>query len=156
MKCITLWQPWATLLLSPYKRIETRRFALGFRGRLLIHAAKRFKGEESELCQREPFASCLLNAGYDSASLPLGAIIGSVLVVDCVRTEDVPWPEMRAAQAETEAAFGDFRSGRWAWVTEDPQTFREPVPYAGRQSFFDVELPPHVAAIEEGWRQTES
>ena len=41
MKAITVWQPWASLLVSGRKRYETRSWATTYRGPIAIHAAKR-------------------------------------------------------------------------------------------------------------------
>ena len=41
MKAITVWQPWASLLVSGRKRYETRSWATSYRGPIAIHAAKR-------------------------------------------------------------------------------------------------------------------
>lgn len=39
IKGLTLWQPWASLVASSDKRIETRSWGTAYRGLLLIHAA---------------------------------------------------------------------------------------------------------------------
>lgn len=39
MKVITIWQPWASLIVLGHKKIETRGWATKYRGPLLIHAA---------------------------------------------------------------------------------------------------------------------
>ena len=41
IKTITLWQPWASLVVHGYKRWETRSWRTPYRGWLAIHAAKR-------------------------------------------------------------------------------------------------------------------
>ena len=40
MKAITIWQPWASLLVSGRKRYETRSWATSYRGPIAIHAAR--------------------------------------------------------------------------------------------------------------------
>jgi len=40
MKALTLWQPWASLVATGAKRIETRSCVTKYRGPLAIHAAK--------------------------------------------------------------------------------------------------------------------
>lgn len=40
MKALTLWQPWATLIVNGDKHIETRGHKTNIRGRVAIHAAK--------------------------------------------------------------------------------------------------------------------
>ena len=39
MKCLSVRQPFATLIVTGHKKIETRRWVTGHRGRLLIHAS---------------------------------------------------------------------------------------------------------------------
>lgn len=40
-KMLTLWQPWASLIVVGAKTIETRSWSTDYRGPLVIHAAKR-------------------------------------------------------------------------------------------------------------------
>jgi hypothetical protein len=37
-----------------------------------------------------------------------------------------------------EKAFGDFRSGRYAWLLQDITPLVNPIPYRGRQSIFEI------------------
>lgn len=41
MKAITVIQPWATLLATGKKHIETRSWKTNYRGEILIHAGKK-------------------------------------------------------------------------------------------------------------------
>jgi hypothetical protein len=105
MKCLSLWQPWATLLVTGHKRVETRGWPIRHRGPLLVHAAKKWNRAAADLCLTEPFRSALAAFGVPPAprnfsaadmvrraagwDLPFGAVIGRVDVVECYRTEDV-------------------------------------------------------------------
>ena len=88
MKAISLWQPWASLWLTPAKVHETRHWPTSHRGWLLVHAAKRtiddYEGDDAldQICDR------IFGAGW-SSTLPRGALLGIVNVVDCVRTEKI-------------------------------------------------------------------
>ncbi len=62
MKAISIWQPWASLIAIGAKQIETRSWATGYRGLLVIHAAKRWEHEE----QRE---ACASNAIFQALAL---------------------------------------------------------------------------------------
>ena len=44
MRALSLTEPWATLVAIEAKRIETRSWQTGYRGELLIHAAKNYPG----------------------------------------------------------------------------------------------------------------
>lgn len=96
MKALSLWQPWASLLVSGHKRVETRGWPLRHRGPLLIHAARYWSAEISATCIREPFKDALESVGVFHPNpflrpkgLSFGAIVGRVDINDCLPTERV-------------------------------------------------------------------
>lgn len=142
MRAISLWQPWATLCVIGAKRIETRHWSTPYRGLLAIHAAKRWTAEEKAFAASPVFADALNGRGFNPASLPLGAVVGTVNLVDVVRTEKV-----RDSISAEERAFGNFSDGRYAWLLETPALFDVPFPMKGAQGFFEWE-PPESRAPE--------
>jgi hypothetical protein len=129
MKTLSLWQPWASLMAYEFKRIETRSWATKYRGPLLIHAAKR----PMTMIHKEAvmdFDSIMV----DYFSLPRGSLLAVVNLIDCVPVEQF------AADIKywREHAHGDFRPGRWAWVTEFVKRLDLPIPYRGRQGLFEI------------------
>ena len=142
MMCLSLWQPWASLLVAGRKRCETRGWRLHHRGPLLIHAAKKMDADIRAICMTGPFREALAELGLSVASLPLGAVVGRVDVVDCRPTED-----MRIEVDAREKAFGDYSPGRFAFLCSNAVRFGKPVPYPGRQSLFDV--PAELIPTEE-------
>jgi len=136
MKVLSLWQPWATLVVIGAKQFETRSWPTSYRGPLLIHAAKHFTAKEREICLYDPFRSVLDAAGYVTlSSLPLGQIIGMVEVVDCSRTES-----LRGLLLEQERAFGNYADDRFAHRYADPVRFTHPLPFPGRQGYFNCDV----------------
>jgi activating signal cointegrator 1 len=123
-----MWQPWAHLFAIGYKTFETRSWSTNHRGKLLIHAAKKWDNELETLCKQEPFRSYV-----GVQSLSFGAIIGSVEIVDVKPTKSI-----RDKLPDRERAFGDFSDGRFAWQASIPELFEKPIPYAGKQGLFDV------------------
>jgi hypothetical protein len=73
VKALTVRQPWASLIVDGIKDVENRSWRTNYRGRLGIHAAQRFDQELMDLYGH------LLDD-----DLPLGALIGSVKLIDCV------------------------------------------------------------------------
>ena len=135
MKTLSVAQPWAQLLVLGAKRLETRRWRTAHRGPLAVHAARHLSAAARALCRQEPFRSLLRAGGVaDWGELPLGAVIGAIEVVDCVRVEDLPPPE------EPEASLGDFAPGRWVWQLRRPLRLPTPLPARGRLGLFDVDL----------------
>ena len=142
MKAITLWEPWAILVPIGAKKYETRSWSTGYRGPLLIHAAKRLEDSEIRLCFREPFRTYLKQAGFKKASdLPLGAAVGTVDLVAILRTEGVVHE-----LSEQECAFGNYQPGRFAWQLENPVIFPEPIAMRGRQGLW-TPTPEELALI---------
>jgi len=166
MRCISLWQPYASLMVHGLKRIETRSayFAKMFStpGPLLIHAAKKWNRELYDICTAGPFRDALEQMGHklpvrqpNDASprpdgMPFGCLVGMVDVRAVLSTDRVKWhPDSKryfafdqfAGQlviSEAEKAFGDYADGRIAIVTDNPVVFPKPVPLTGRQALFVV------------------
>lgn len=126
MKALSVTQPWATLLISGAKKIETRSWpapAALIGQRILIHASKGWTRADRDLCSLDPFDQALFLAGIDShEDVPRGCILGSVRLVECRRTE-----ELLPYLAGDEAEFGDFSPGRWGWVVADPAPLEAPI-----------------------------
>src|SRR5882724_6996560 len=111
MKCLSVCQPWATLLMLGAKVLETRSWKTGYRGPVAIHSSKKFTPTAKLLCGREPFASALLRAQVTShEQLPPGVILGTVQLEDCLIAEHL---DHQDGLTDAERDFGDFRPGRW-------------------------------------------
>jgi hypothetical protein len=145
MKAISLWQPWASLVVLGAKKIETRHWTTNYRGPLLIHAAKRKDYEEFSDLVRHWYVHgidvwdilgiekpVVLKHAVDS--LPHGAIIGQVDLVDCKPVESF---ELSLSLQEHE--FGNYADGRFGWILDNPKPFAVAVPYKGSQGFFEVD-----------------
>jgi len=138
MKCLSLIQPWASLIIRGAKRYETRSWSTNYRGPLLISSSKKFPDVARQICLQDPFATAL--DIWDEKSLdtlPLGCILGRINL-----TAVVPAAEVHAKLDDDERAFGDFTPGRFAWLMEDALAFDPPIPWRGSLGLFDV--PDHI------------
>lgn len=134
MKALTLTQPWATLVATGLKRVETRSWRTNYRGRIAIHAAKGFPKAAQE------FASFDIAPGILPDRMPLGAIVATAVLKNCRPTE-----EALLTLSEGERHFGDYSPGRWAWFLEDVIPLEEPVGCLGALSLW--EIPPETMAL---------
>ena len=150
-KGLTLTQPWASLIALGEKRIETRSWQTGYRGPLTIHAAK---GLADPVCNEdglrllvdaEPFASALGRHGISIAEqLPRGAVVATCRLIACLPTARLgtlmrELPEVADFEpAEHERAFGNYETGRYAWLLNDIEPFPVPVEWKGAQGLWDV------------------
>ncbi len=132
LKCLSLMQPWATLLAHGLKTYETRSWSTRHRGPLLIHASRRFPEAARDLCTQSPYIDALRAAGYTSPlDLPRGAIIGVVTIAEVL---PIPLPPGRLT--DIERAFGDYSPNRYAWRCTSPCTCL-PIKTGGRLGIFD-------------------
>lgn len=138
MKTITIKQPWASLIVHGIKDVENRTWKTNFRGKVLIHAAgshgKRFKIDLTDEQAEAAFFTIAKECMF--GSLPFGAIIGSVEIVDCVQNHPSVWAE----------------KGVWNWVLANPILFLEPIPCKGKLSFWDYSGIPEPEFDEYGHR----
>lgn len=120
MKCISIRQPWAWLIIHGGKDVENRPWPTKFRGPLLIHASK-------GMTQRE-YEAAWLYAQDRGVWLPRfsdlqrGGIIGEVNLYDCAADVISPWFE-----------------GPFGFALRDPKPM-EFVPMAGKLGLFNVSI----------------
>ncbi|MGE0539716.1 MAG: ASCH domain-containing protein [Dehalococcoidia bacterium] len=147
MKGLSLTQPYASLVAIGAKRIETRSWRTDYRGWVAIHAAKGFPGWAVETTYGEPFRVALTSAGYTKASdLPRGAIVALARLQGCFGTPSegsskrvYPFADdLTLPPPEPERSFGDYSSGRFAWVFSTVRRLPEPIRYQGRLGLWDV------------------
>lgn len=160
MKAISLWQPWASAIAAGSKTVETRSWATNYRGPLAIHAAKRCVIDEMiYLGACYNWCAALRPVGGDVMGknltldkvLPFGAIVATCTLLDCRPTDSFTLAELRTKRFQegqqnrehtayfwTEESMGDFGLGRFGWVLGDIRRLATPVPWTGRQGFFEV------------------
>lgn len=142
MKAITVWQPWASLLATGKKHIETRAWRTNYRGEILIHAAKKPYSQVELMIPREDrkLIENALRLKYIDwkERVPTSVIVGKANLVNCVLIDETT-SELIKEQHPDEYAFGDFTPGRYAWVMESPVLFKEPIPTKGKQGLWNWE-----------------
>lgn len=76
MKCITIKQPFASLIAEGLKEYEFRTWRTNYRGKILIHAGKTIDKKAMEKFER-------YNLKY-----PTGCIIAKADLTDCIKVDD--------------------------------------------------------------------
>lgn len=83
---LSIRQPWCWLILTGGKDVENRTWATGFRGRVLLHAAK-LPATNAPVLAHE-----LGKAGFPvPRDLPAGGVVGVVRITGCVTAHESPW-----------------------------------------------------------------
>jgi hypothetical protein len=147
MKCLTLTQPWASLVAVGAKRIETRSWHTSYRGPLAIHASKGFPKADRLLCLEDPFwvalgkEWCAFGRQYfnPASKLPLGAVLATCRLTACTLIK----PAFTEMLSDQELAFGNYDGGRFAWILEDVTPLAVPIPAKGALGLWecDIEVP---------------
>lgn len=136
-RCLSLTQPWATLMAIGAKMNKTRSWPTQYRGWIAIHAAKGFPGECKGLTYELHFREALGAVGYEGhKELPLGVVLAVTHLVACRRTEDV-----RDQLSERERAFGDYSDGRYAFVTSGLRRLKRPFVIRGALGIWKLPQP---------------
>ncbi|EHQ88261.1 ASCH domain-containing protein [Desulfosporosinus youngiae] len=138
MKAISLMQPWASLVAIGTKKIETRSWSTEYRGQLAIHSSKGFKKYLRQLCCEEPFKTVLNKAGLSLDNLPLGRVVATCKLVDCIEMTPEFIDRVKSAKGH-EYDFGEYAVGRYAWILEDIKALDNPVPAKGKLSIWKWE-----------------
>jgi hypothetical protein len=144
MKAVSLWQPWASLIVAGTKKIETRSWNTNIRGRVAIHASKKRDAFSLELMDTPEFQDGLRI--YDTSGRgktwitditdTFGCVVGTVEIIDSLPIEQLYRTKYDTPQ---ERAFGDWTEGRWGWVLRNPVLFEKPIPARGAQGFWNWE-----------------
>ena len=161
IRIITLRQPWASLIALGLKKYETRSWPTTYRGKLVIHAAKRDYGigshEETsarkacELAGWGKFEQRTLNflgnlhptRPRSFSDLPLGCIVAIADLTDCQQmAPSLEAPTNSAIsiaeQTELEESVGVWEPGRFAWRLENVVALAEPIPFKGAQGLLPL------------------
>ncbi|KAL2942634.1 Activating signal cointegrator 1, partial [Bienertia sinuspersici] len=143
--CLTMHQPWASLLVNGIKRIEGRSWPSPVKGRLWIHAASKVPDTATikamENFYREIYALDGMTDLHFPEHYPVSRLIGCVEIVGCLRREELAsWkavPEGVRLEALT-----DF-----CWLCEQPQILLDPLKMRGDQGVYNLERKIIEAAV---------
>lgn len=134
MKCITICQPWAEMILRGVKPVENRTWSASYRGLLLIHAGasrawlKGVRRRHDLMPDGSPIP--------EEGELAFGAIVGVVDLASCVELAAVP-VERRTP----------WHEGPWCWELRNARRFVSPVVVRGALGLWNYPAPLVAAAI---------
>ena len=125
MKCLSICQPFAELIIQNKKTIELRTWNTKIRGEFLIHAPIKIRKEDYKKLKIKE-------------KLTTGAIIGKVELYDVKKYESLK--EIQIDKKKHHASIGS-QEKRFGFILKNAKPFRVPIPWKGQLGFFDVELP---------------
>lgn len=125
MKCLSVSQPYADLIINGKKTIELRTWNTKFRGECLIHAPIKIK---DVVCNR---------LGIDKSILRTGVIIGKVEVYDVKSYNSLE--ELRKDR-DKHLFDEEIFCHKYGFLLRKPQGLRVPIPYKGSLGFFEAKI----------------
>jgi hypothetical protein len=84
LRALSIMQPWSWLIANGHKDIENRSWPTRFRGRIMIHAGKKFDGDDDA----EEWDWPHIDRPKD---FDMGGIVGECEIVDCVTSSKSRW-----------------------------------------------------------------
>lgn len=124
MKCLSVSQPFAELIISGVKSIDLRGWSTKHRGDILIHAPKKIMKSE---CQR-----------FGISNPVTGAIVGRASLVDVKRYHGIS--ELND-DSHLHLAQNNLERKRYGFLLEKPYRFATPIPQKGQLGLFEVRSP---------------
>ena len=125
MKCLSVCQPFAELIIQNKKTIELRKWNTNFRGEFLVHAPIKIRKEDYKKLNIEK-------------KLTIGAIIGKVELCDVKKYESVKEIQIDKKKHITSIISQEKKFG---FILKNAKPLRIPIPWKGQLRFFDVDLP---------------
>ena len=125
MKCLSISQPFADLIISGKKTIELRNWNTNFRGEFLIHAPIKIRKED---CARLKIKHKIIT----------GAIVGKVTIFDVKKYNS---SKEVIKDGKFHLASKNFNNKKYGFILKNPRAFRIPIPWKGQLGFFNVDLP---------------
>ena len=125
MKCLSVSQPYADLIIAGKKTIELRTWNTKLRGEFLVHAPRKV---DIQACKR---------FGVNEANIRRGVIIGKVEIYD-VKV----YKSNRDLNSDYKKhlAGKEFLDHRYGFLLRNSQPLMVPIPYKGRLGFFEAKL----------------
>lgn len=125
MKCLSVSQPFANLIISGKKSIELRNWNTSFRGEFLIHAPIKIRTQD---CKRLKIKQKLIT----------GCIVGKATLYKVKKYNSAS--EIKKDQ-KYHFASKEFQNKKFGFVLKNARSFRVPIPWKGKLGFFEVILP---------------
>ena len=125
MKCLSICQPFAELIIQNKKTIELRTWNTKIRGEFLVHAPIKIRKEVYEKLKIKE-------------KLTTGAIIGKVELCDIKKYET-----LKEIQIDKKKHYSSTTSHEkiFGFILKNAKPFRIPNPWKGQLGFFDVDFP---------------
>ena len=129
MKVLSIKEPYATLIATSNKLIETRSWKTNYRGELFIHASG--KKIDKKVLTNNYIATLIKDL-----KMNYGNIICKANLVDCVYMDEKFLKTIKSNSKEYK--LGEYKIGRYAWILKDVELIN-PIPVKGRLNIWNYD-----------------
>ncbi|KAG5498496.1 hypothetical protein JKF63_02782 [Porcisia hertigi] len=136
--CLSMHQPWASLLVAGIKRHEGRVWGTTYRGRLWIHAAASQPTNVEEV--EAHYAKFLPPGQVFPRHYPTKVLLGYVHLTDCLDREGYE-NYFKPEERQEESPF--------SFICVEPRALHFPLPMSGGHKLFTLERRVHIAAQKQ-------
>jgi activating signal cointegrator 1 len=132
LKCLTISQPYASLIAGGEKWVENRSWYTSYRGQLGIHAGKGSQYLDRDQLAEYPTGAIIAVARLRSCMLlpRIQPLIDHVSIPDSLRFDGVTLGDLRAIVAHEHA------EGPYCWILGDVRKLPLPIPCRGSQGLW--------------------
>ena len=124
MKCLSVSQPFADLIISGEKTIELRSWNTNFRGEFLIHSPTKIRTDD---CKRLKITK----------GLKTGVILGKAEIYDVKQYKN-------SNEIKEDKIFHfsskNFQKRMYGFLLKNAKSLRVPIPWKGQLGFFEVDF----------------
>jgi hypothetical protein len=125
LKCLSISQPFADLIISGKKSIELRNWNTNFRGEFLVHAPLKIRMDDVKRLK--------INKKFIT-----GSIIGKVQLYDVKKYNSIK--EIKLDQ-KFHFSIKKFQTKTFGFLLKNAKPLRIPIPWKGQLGIFDVNFP---------------
>jgi hypothetical protein len=125
LKCLSISQPFADLVISGKKSIELRSWNTNFRGEFLVHAPLKIRIDDAKRLK--------INKKFVT-----GSIIGKAQLYDVKKYNSVK--EITLDQ-KLHFSTKKFQTKTFGFLLKNAKPLRIPIPWKGQLGIFDVDFP---------------
>jgi predicted transcriptional regulator len=125
LKCLSISQPFADLIISGKKSIELRNWNTNFRGEFLVHAPLKIRTDDAKRLK--------INKKFVT-----GSIIGKVQIYDVKKYDSIK--EINLDQ-KFHFSIKKFQTKTFGFLLKNAKPLRIPIPWKGQLGIFDVNFP---------------
>eukprot|EP00029_Vermamoeba_vermiformis_P014806 TRINITY_DN9921_c0_g1_i1.p1 TRINITY_DN9921_c0_g1~~TRINITY_DN9921_c0_g1_i1.p1 ORF type:complete len:219 (+),score=45.13 TRINITY_DN9921_c0_g1_i1:24-680(+) len=148
--CLSMWQPWASLVVHGIKKVEGRSWPTDYRGRLWIHSAS--KQLEPEVLEHveEQYKRISRDTAVFPPHYPTSVLLGCVDLIDCIN--QAQFHAIKSTKTAEELLtpendwLNDENESEWLYVCTNPRVLPMPLAVSGEHKLWKLTKKIHTAA----------